>query len=97
MISQSVNIWILSAKLFGVRAVNRFTDLSFCPSVSGTEVRILSLQKMQSAVGECLCLVRSGHQQGECFSMCKATQLSVQYFANNCSKSGVSTVKRDFI
>lgn len=41
--------------------------LAFCPSVSGTEVRILSLQRMQSAMGECLRLVCSGHQQGENF------------------------------
>lgn len=41
--------------------------LPFIPSVSGAEVRILSLQRMQSAMGERLRLVRSGHQQGESF------------------------------
>lgn len=37
----------------------------FCPSVSGTEVRILSLQRMQPQMGKCLRVVRSGHQQGK--------------------------------
>ena len=42
--------------------------LPFIPSVSGAEVRILSLPRMQSAMGERLRLVRSGYQQGEIFS-----------------------------